>query len=97
MQLTTDQIEGSYPVPEKITRRPWMGPCIAYWIPIAYRDDVLQAYRRAGIKVRARYRGPRNPDHMITLPSGRTYPRGRARAMQDCLRCDATHFSVYRR
>ena len=92
MNLTVEQIEASYPVQHG---GKWVHVS-AYWVPICYRDDVLKAYRDAGIPVRIRYRGPRTPSVGREMTyRGHTYCRTRNRAMQDCLRADATHFTVY--
>lgn len=72
----------------------------AYWIPIVMREKVLAAYRDAGIKVRIRFRGPREQSvgrEMPCIGSSRTYKRTRSQAHQDCLIADATHFTVYNR
>ena len=73
---------------------------MAYWIPIELREQVLSAYRDAGIPVRIRFRGSRIASvgrEMPCIGSDRTYRRTRNQANQDCLLADATHFSVYRR
>ena len=69
----------------------------AYWIPMRYHADVLKAYRDAGIKIRTRFRGPRDPNRMMTAINGRTYRRGKYSAQITCLKCEATHFTVYGR
>lgn len=73
---------------------------VVYWVPIAMREQVLSAYRAAGIPVRIRFRGSRIASvgrEMPCIGSDRTYRRTRNQANQDCLLADATHFSVYRR
>lgn len=94
--MTIDQIESAYPVPAG-----FYDSCRAYWIPIALRETVMNAYREAGIKIRLRYRGPRTPAIGRMMPripaSAGFYSRSRTRAMQDCLIADATHFTVYTR
>lgn len=96
MTLTVDEIESTYVVPTG-----FYDSCRAYWVPIALRETVLNAYREAGVKVRLRYRGPRSQAvgrMMPRIPSvGGFYSRSRTRAMQDCLIADATHFTVYTR
>lgn len=85
------QIEQEYPAPSGHYAN-------AYWVPIAKREEVLNAYNDAGIKVRLRYRGPRACSvgrEMPTVGYG-TYRRTRYQANHDCLIADATHFSVYR-
>lgn len=96
MTLTVAQIELTYPVPADATRQNYY-PVRAYWIPIVFREQVLAAYRAEDIRVRLRYRGPRTVavGRQMTGVNGRTYIRGRHRAMQDCLIADATHFTVY--
>jgi hypothetical protein len=95
MNLTIEQINQSYPAPSGDI-------AIAFWIPMSYREDVLKAYRDAGIKVRIRYRGPRKQSigrimKVEVKDKVYTYRRTRRMAMQDCLIQDATHFSVYHR
>lgn len=72
----------------------------AYWVPIMFRETMLEMYRELGIKVRLRYRGPRAHSvgrEMPCIGSDRTYRRTRHQANQDCLLADATHFTVYER
>lgn len=96
MTLTVEQIESTYTVPADATRQNYY-PVRAYWIPIELREQVLAAYRAERVRVRLRYRGPRTVAIGREMPAtnGRTYIRGRHRAMQDCLIADATHFTVY--
>ena len=96
MTLTVAQIESTYTVPVDATRQNYY-PVRAYWIPIELREQVLAAYRAERVRVRLRYRGPRTVAIGREMPAtnGRTYIRGRHRAMQDCLIADATHFTVY--
>ena len=71
---------------------------LAYWIPIEHRDDVLREYRVLGKKIRLRYRGPRAVSIGREMNiNGHRYTRTAARAYQDCLLEDATHFTVYSR
>jgi len=83
MTLTVNQIELSFPG--------------AYWIPVKFREQVLAAYKAEGIKIRLRYRGPRDCNRVMVGKDGSTYYRGRIAARQDCLMDEATHFTVYRR
>lgn len=94
MTLTVAQIESTYPAPASDRN---FYPILAYWIPIEQLDEVRAAYRAAGTTIRVRYRGPRTVAIGREMPAsnGRTYIRGRHRAMQDCLKSDATHFTVY--
>ena len=96
MMLYIHQIEESYPV---LNSR--VGSAVlAYWVPMAYREDVLKAYRNRGLKVRIRFRGSRIASvgrEMPCIGSSRTYKRTRNQANQDCLMADATHFTVYER
>jgi hypothetical protein len=96
MTLTIEQIESTYAVPADATRQNYY-PVRAYWIPIELREQVLTAYRETNTRIRLRYRGPRAVAIGREMPAteGRTYIRGRVRAMQDCLIADATHFTVY--
>lgn len=96
MTLTVEQIQNTYNVPaEGLANSAY--PVLAYWIPIELREQVLAAYRETNKCVRLRYRGPRTVAIGREMPAtkGRTYIRGRLRAMQDCLIADATHFTVY--
>ena len=95
MNLTIAQIESSYLVPADRTNG--YADVRAYWIPIRYHADVLRAYREAGIKIRTRFRGPRDPNRMMKAHDGRTYRRGKYSAQITCLKCEATHFTVYGR
>ncbi len=96
MTLTVEQIETTFAAPAEGLADSYY-PVLAYWIPIAKLEEVRAAYRAAGTTIRVRYRGPRTVAIGREMPAtnGRTYIRGRARAMQDCLIADATHFTVY--
>lgn len=92
--VETQALESLFPAP--------LGQnAVAYWVPIAMREQVLAAYRAAGIPIRIRFRGSRIASvgrEMPRIPSaGGFYRRTRHQANQDCLLADATHFSVYRR
>ena len=69
----------------------------AYWIPMSMYDEVREAYKAAGIKIRTKFRGPRKSQ--IGLPVynrwGGFYSRTVRMARQNCLKSFATHFSVY--
>lgn len=54
-------------------------------VPMAKRSEVLQICHNMGLKVRIKYRGPRNGD-----PT-----RIKNLRQSVCLRKDATHFSLY--
>lgn len=71
----------------------------AYWVPIMFRETMLEMYRERGIKVRIRYRGSRAHSVGRAMPcvGGGTYRRTRNQANRDCLLQDATHFTVYGR
>jgi hypothetical protein len=103
MTLTIAEIENSYIPPIGHYSR-------AYWIPIHMLDEVRQAYTNRGISIKTRFRGPRIQSVGRDMPSNycerygnfsensnyfRTYKRTYSQAMQDCLKEDATHFSVY--
>lgn len=93
MTLTVEQIETTYPAPASDRN---FYPILAYWIPIERLEEVRAAYRDAGTTIRVRYRGPRTVSIGRTMTYGtHTYTRSRHRAMQDCLKSDATHFTVY--
>ena len=96
MTLTVEQIEFTYGVPAFATGQTYY-PVLAYWIPIAKLEDVRAAYRAAGTTIRVRYRGPRTVSvgREMTRNDKTTYTRSYHRAMQDCLKSDATHFTVY--
>lgn len=93
MNLTIAQIETSYPV----LKSNGYSDVRAYWIPIRYHADVLKAYRDAGIPIRTRFRGPRDPNRMVKTYDGRMIRRGKYSAQITCLKCEATHFTVYGR
>lgn len=94
MTLTVAQIESTYIVPAD--RTDGYSDVRAYWIPINLLEEVRAAYRAAGTTIRVRYRGPRTVSIGRTMTYGtHTYTRTRNRAMQDCLKSDATHFTVY--
>ena len=93
MNLTVAQIETSYPV----LNTNGYAHVRAYWIPIRYHADVLKAYRDAGIKIRTRFRGPRDPNRLMKGCDGRTYRRGKYSARITCIKDEATHFTVYGR
>ena len=98
MNLNIDQIESSYVVPADRTNG--YADVRAYWVPMKYYEDVLKAYRDAGIKIRPRFRGSRIQSvgrEMPCIGSDRTYRRTRNQANQDCLKADATHFTIYGR
>lgn len=71
---------------------------VAYQVPITMREKVLAAYRKEGIPVRLRYRGPRmqSVGRKMIGAHGTTYVRSVSQARQDCVLADATCFSVYR-
>ncbi len=96
MTLTVEQIETTFAAPTEGLANSYY-PVLAYWIPIEKLEEVRAAYRDAGTTIRVRYRGPRTVAIGREMPAtnGRTYIRGRHRAMQDCLKSDATHFTVY--
>jgi len=94
-----DSFSDLYPVPEGHF-------AIAYWVPMEHRELFLATYKKAGIGVRFRYRGPRMQSVGRTMKGartfntmkgahGQTYIRRISMAQQDCLIDDATHFSVY--
>lgn len=93
MNLTVAQIESSYPV----RRGGKWADVRAYWVPMKYHADVLKAYREAGIKIRTRFRGPRDPNRATIGVDGRVYSRGKYSAQLTCLKDEATHFTVYAR
>lgn len=95
MTLTVEQIESTYTVPAEGLADSYY-PVLAYWIPIERLEEVRAAYRAADTTIRVRYRGPRAVSIGRTMTCGtHTYTRCRVRAMQDCLKSDATHFTVY--
>ena len=66
--------------------------------PIGLLSEVIVAAKEDGVKIRVRYRGPRA--HTIgkaMYSNGMTYYRSDRQAYQDCLKEDATSFSVYMR
>jgi hypothetical protein len=74
----------------------------AYHVPMSMRNEVLEAYKSAGIKIRIRYRGPRLEAigrimRVEVRDKVYTYRRTRHMAMQDCMMQDAKTFSVYNR
>ena len=96
MNLTVEQIQNTYTVPAEGLADSYY-PVLAYWIPIEKLEEVRAAYRTTNTTIRIRYRGPRTVAIGREMPAtkGRTYIRGRHRAMQDCLIADATHFTIY--
>ena len=96
MTLTVEQIEFTYGIPAFATGKNYY-PVLAYWIPIELLEDVRASYRAAGTTIRVRYRGPRTVSvgRQMSRPDKTTYTRSYHRAMQDCLKSDATHFTVY--
>jgi len=96
MTLTVEQIQNTYNVPAEGLANSYY-PVLAYWIPIEKLEEVRNAYRTAGTTIRVRYRGPRTVSvgREMTRPDKTTYTRSYHRAMQDCLKFDATHFTVY--
>ena len=96
MTLTVEQIQNTYVVPAEGLADSYY-PVLAYWIPIEKLEEVRNAYRAAGTTIRVRYRGPRTVSvgREMSRPDKTTYLRSRHRAMQDCLKSDATHFTVY--
>ena len=96
MTLTVEQIQNTYNVPAEGLANSYY-PVLAYWIPIEKLEEVRNAYRTAGTTIRVRYRGPRTVSvgREMTRPDKTTYTRSYHRAMQDCLKSDATHFTVY--
>jgi hypothetical protein len=96
MTLTVEQIQNAYIAPAE-GRCNSYHPILAYWIPIEKLEEVRAAYRAAGTTIRIRYRGPRTVSigREMTRTDKTTYLRSRHRAMQDCLKSDATHFTVY--
>lgn len=98
MNLTIDQIESSYIVPAD--RTDGYAHVRAYRVPVSYLADVLKTYCEAGIKIRIRYRGPRAVSigrEMPCINSDGTYRRTRNQAYRDCLKSDATYFTIYGR
>ena len=95
MKITIEQIESSYPV----IKSNGYSDVKAYWIPMRFYEDVRDAYKDAGIKIRLRFRGSRVQSVGRAMPclDGSTYRRTRHQANQDCLMADATHFTVYGR
>ena len=95
MNITIEQIESSYPV----GKSNGYSDVKAYWIPMRFYEDVRDAYKDAGIKIRLRFRGSRVQSIGRLMPrlDGSTYRRTRHQAHQDCLIADATHFTVYGR
>jgi hypothetical protein len=96
MTLTVEQIQNTYNVPAEGLANSYY-PILAYWIPIEKLEEVRNAYRTAGTTIRVRYRGPRTVSvgREMSRPDKTTYTRSYHRAMQDCLKADATHFTVY--
>jgi hypothetical protein len=96
MSLTVEQIQNTYTVPAEGLADSYY-PVLAYWIPIEKLEEVRNAYRAAGTTIRVRYRGPRavSVGREMSRPDKTTYTRSYHRAMQDCLKSDATHFTVY--
>ena len=96
MTLTVEQIQNTYNVPAEGLANSYY-PVLAYWIPIEKLEEVRNAYRAAGTAIRVRYRGPRTVSvgREMTRNDKTTYTRSYHRAMQDCLKSDATHFTVY--
>ncbi len=96
MTLTVEQIQNTYGAPDQWSTGSYY-PVLAYWIPIEKLEEVRNAYRAAGTTIRVRYRGPRTVSvgREMTRPDKTTYTRSYHRAMQDCLKSDATHFTVY--
>ena len=96
MTLTVEQIQNTYAVPAEGLADSYY-PVLAYWIPIEKLEEVRNAYRAAGTAIRVRYRGPRTVSvgREMSRPDKTTYTRSYHRAMQDCLKSDATHFTVY--
>lgn len=72
---------------------------IAHNVPIALRQETLDAFNEEGVPVRLRYRGPRMQSVGRLMYGANRFPyrRTRSQAYQDCLREDATSFSVYHR
>lgn len=83
-------IEYCYAAPEGHVAR-------AYWIPMHMYDEVRAAYKAAGIKIRAKFRGPRMNQVGVLTSNGHGgyYTRTKRMARQTCLKLFATHFSVY--
>jgi hypothetical protein len=96
MTLTVEQIQNTYNVPAEGLANSYY-PVLAYWIPIEKLEEVRNAYRTGGTTIRVRYRGPRTVSvgREMSRPDKTTYTRSYHRAMQDCLKADATHFTVY--
>lgn len=94
--MTIESIEARYPVTYVPTS--YHGVRAAN-LPISMRDEVLAAYRAAGIPVRIRFRGPRAHSVGRQMPTmtERTYARTRYQAQSYCLREDADRFTVYNR
>ena len=96
MTTTLEQLETTYaPAREAFP----YAQVRAYWVPIMFRETMLEMYRERGIKVRIRYRGSRAQSVGREMPciGGGTYRRTRFQANRDCLLQDATHFTVYGR
>ncbi len=96
MTLTVEQIESTFAAPAEGLANSYY-PVLAYWIPIAKLEEVRAAYRASDTTIRVRYRGPRTVSvgREMSRPDKTTYTRSYHRAMQDCLKSDATHFTVY--
>jgi hypothetical protein len=91
--MNIKQIESKFTVPSYHTKE-----VCAYNVPVELRDEVLDAYRAAGIKIRLRYRGPRVDSIGRLLKCGNTYyKRTPIQAQNTCLKVDATNFTVYER
>lgn len=89
-KLTVRDITTMFPSPRG------QGSC-AYWVPIHMLEEVREAFRNEGIRIRCRFRGPRTNQIGLMMPTitGGTYRRSHRNAMQDCLKAYATHFCVY--
>ena len=70
----------------------------AYWVPMTMLDEVRNAYASRGIPVRVRFRGPRVQSVGDKMDNNHgVYRRTFTQAAAECLKADATHFSVYRK
>jgi hypothetical protein len=76
--LTVNQIQEQFKTPEGQV-------ALAYHVPMEMLEEVRLAYRQAGIKIRAVYRGPRRRPTPKWINEGNSFT----------LKTDSTSFSVY--